>query len=96
MIPGTTTPIRLDERGVAWIDDTHVKVVEVASEWRATRASAEEMEYQHEGVLTLAQITPPCPITTTTGPRSTRRSTVRPPHTNACGAKPRSPREDAA
>lgn len=48
--------IWLDDRGVAWIDDTNVKVIEVAMEWRATGMSPEEMEYQHYGSPSLAQV----------------------------------------
>jgi uncharacterized protein (DUF433 family) len=41
---------------VAWIDDTNVKVIEVAAEWRYTGASPEEMVYQHYGIPDLAQV----------------------------------------
>jgi uncharacterized protein (DUF433 family) len=53
-----TTPtahIYLDERGVAWIDDTNVKVVEVVLDKRAYGWSPEEIHEQHCG-LSLAQI----------------------------------------
>jgi uncharacterized protein (DUF433 family) len=46
----------LDERGVAWLDDTNVKVVEVVLEHLAHGASPEEICDQHRGYLTLAQI----------------------------------------
>lgn len=52
----TATHLWLDDRGVAWIDDTNVKVIEVAMEKRATGMSPEEMEFQHYGNLSLAQI----------------------------------------
>ena len=53
---GTVTAhIRLDERGVAWIDDTNVKVIEVALDKVAHGWSPEEMRYQHPH-LSLAQI----------------------------------------
>jgi uncharacterized protein (DUF433 family) len=39
--------IQLDERGVAWIDQTRVKVIEVAMDWIANRSSAEEMHLQY-------------------------------------------------
>jgi len=39
--------IQLDERGVAWIDQTRVKVIEVAMDWLANRSSAEEMHLQY-------------------------------------------------
>ncbi len=48
--------IRLDERGVAWIDESNVKVIEVALEKIAHNASADEIHKQHQGFLTLAQI----------------------------------------
>jgi uncharacterized protein (DUF433 family) len=56
MTPATATHIQLDERGVAWIDDTNVKVVEVALETLAYGARPEEIHEQHQGHLTLAQI----------------------------------------
>ena len=46
----------LDERGVAWIDDTNVKVVEVALDQTAHGLSAEEIFSQHDRHLSLAQI----------------------------------------
>jgi uncharacterized protein (DUF433 family) len=55
MIPVTTTHIWLDDRGVAWIEDTNVKVIEVAAEWRYSRTSPEEMVDQHYGTPNLAQ-----------------------------------------
>src|SRR3989442_15289831 len=56
MAPVTTSHIWLDARGVAWIDDTNVKVIEVAMEKRATGMTPEEMEFQHYGNLSLSQI----------------------------------------
>lgn len=56
MTPVTTTHIWLDDRGVAWIDDTNVKVIEVAAEWRYTRMTPEEMVQQHYGKPNLAQV----------------------------------------
>jgi uncharacterized protein (DUF433 family) len=47
--------INRDERGVAWIDDTNVKVIEVVMDWMANGSSAEEMQRQHPH-LALAQI----------------------------------------
>lgn len=52
----STSHIWLDERGVAWIDDTNIKVIEVAMDKRAHGATSEEMEFQHYGSLSLAQI----------------------------------------
>src|SRR5689334_690827 len=48
--------IWLDERGVAWIDDTNVKVIEVALDQIAHGLSADEIFAQHERRLSLAQI----------------------------------------
>jgi uncharacterized protein (DUF433 family) len=50
-----TTHIRLDERGVAWIDDTNTKVIEVALDMIAHGWSPEEIHFQHSH-LSLAQI----------------------------------------
>jgi uncharacterized protein (DUF433 family) len=56
MTPVALSHIWLDDRGVAWIGDTNVKVIEIAMEWRATGASPEEIEHQHYGTPSLAQI----------------------------------------
>ena len=59
MSPGTSVPvshIRLDERGVAWVGDTNVKVIEVALDKRAHGSSPEEIYFQHYGHLSLGQI----------------------------------------
>jgi uncharacterized protein (DUF433 family) len=50
-----TAHIHLDERGVAWIDDTNVKVIEVALDKLEYGLSPEEIHFQHPG-LSLAQI----------------------------------------
>ncbi len=47
--------IRLDERGVAWIDDANVKVIEVVLDRLAYGWSPEEIHFQHPS-LSLAQI----------------------------------------
>ena len=47
--------IRLDERGVAWIDDTNTKVIEVALDLIVHGWSPEEIHFQHSH-LSLAQI----------------------------------------
>lgn len=47
--------IRLDDRGVAWIDDTNTKVIEVALDMLAHGWSPEEIHFQHAH-LSLAQI----------------------------------------
>ena len=51
----TTAHIRLDDRGVAWIDDTNTKVIEVALDMMAHGWSPEEIHFQHAH-LSLAQI----------------------------------------
>lgn len=48
--------IRIDERGVAWIDDTNIKVIEVALDVVAHGLGPQEIESEHYGHLTLAQI----------------------------------------
>ena len=49
------THIKRDERGVAWISDTNVKVIEVAMDQRAYDWDAEEIHAAHPH-LTLSQI----------------------------------------
>jgi uncharacterized protein (DUF433 family) len=51
----TATHIWLDDRGVAWIDQTNVKVLEVVLDKLAHRSSAEEMHFQYPH-LSLSQI----------------------------------------
>ena len=51
----TTQHIQLDAAGVAWIDDTNVKVIEVVVDKIAHGSSAEEMHFQYPH-LSLAQI----------------------------------------
>lgn len=55
MTPVTNPHIWLDERGVAWVGQSNVKVIEVAGEWLAHGYSPEEMVYQHYGSPTLAE-----------------------------------------
>ena len=50
------THIRLDEKGVAWIDDTNIKVIEIALEHIAHGSGAEEIFDQHNSYLTMGQI----------------------------------------
>src|SRR5215813_6226665 len=50
-----TAHIRLDDRGVAWIDETNTKVIEVALDTIAHGWSPEEIHFQHPH-LSLAQI----------------------------------------
>ena len=47
--------IRLDARGMAWIDDTNTKVVEVALDHLAHGWSPEEIHFQHPH-LSLGQV----------------------------------------
>lgn len=51
-----TSHVRLDDRGVAWIDDSNVKVVEIALDRIAHGFSPEEICDQHDSYLTLAQV----------------------------------------
>jgi uncharacterized protein (DUF433 family) len=48
--------VHLDEYGVAWVDDSNIKVVEIALERIAHGYSPEEIWEQHQGYLTMAQI----------------------------------------
>jgi len=50
-----TSHIKLDAQGVAWIDDTNVKVIEVVLDRLAYGWSSEEIHFQHPN-LSLAQI----------------------------------------
>jgi uncharacterized protein (DUF433 family) len=50
-----TSHIHLDAAGVAWIDDTNTKVIEVALDRLAHGSSPEEIHFQHPH-LSLAQI----------------------------------------
>jgi len=55
MPTGTATHIWLDERGVAWIDQTNGKVIEVVLDKLAHGSSPEEMHFQYPH-LSLSQI----------------------------------------
>lgn len=48
--------IQIDDRGVAWVDDTNVKVIEVALDHLTHGYSPSEIHFQHYGHLSLAQI----------------------------------------
>jgi uncharacterized protein (DUF433 family) len=50
-----TAHIEIDENGVAWIDDTRVKVIEVVLDKIVHGSSPEEMHFQYPH-LSLAQI----------------------------------------
>jgi uncharacterized protein (DUF433 family) len=55
MLATETAHIHLDERGVAWIDDTNTKVIEVMLDKIAYGWNPEEIHRQHPH-LSLAQI----------------------------------------
>jgi len=55
MLTTETAHIHLDERGVAWIDDTNVKVIEVVLDKMAHGFSPEEIHFQYPDI-SLAQI----------------------------------------
>src|ERR1043166_1754783 len=55
MIAAASSHIRVDKSGVAWIDDTNVKVVEVMLDHLAYGHSPEEIHLQHPH-LSLAQV----------------------------------------
>jgi len=48
--------IWLDERNVAWIDQTNIKVIEIALERLAHGSSVEEIVEQHCALISLAQV----------------------------------------
>jgi uncharacterized protein (DUF433 family) len=48
--------IWLDDRGVAWVDDTNVKVVEIALDHLADGLTPEEIRREHHDGFTLGQI----------------------------------------
>lgn len=52
----STEHIWLDDRGVAWIDGTNTKVIEVVLDKVADGLSPEEIIQQHYGRFSLAQI----------------------------------------
>ena len=51
-----STHIWIDDRGVASIDQTNLKVIEIALERLAHGSSVEEIVDQHKGLITLAQV----------------------------------------
>jgi uncharacterized protein (DUF433 family) len=56
LTPVQYTHIFLDNPGRAWIDDTNIKVIEVALDKLADGWSAEEIHEGHNGYLSMAQI----------------------------------------
>lgn len=55
MSSAVVTHVQVDDHGVAWIDDTSVKVIEVVLDKLAHGSSVEEMHFQYPH-LSLAQI----------------------------------------
>ncbi|HXB22042.1 MAG TPA: DUF433 domain-containing protein [Candidatus Solibacter sp.] len=55
MSTAAITHIRIDESGVAWIDNTRVKVIEVALDKLVHGSSPEEIHFQYPH-LSLAQV----------------------------------------
>ena len=51
----STHHVTLDDRGVAWIDDTNVKVIEIIADHMAHGTSPEEMHLQYPH-LSIAQV----------------------------------------
>ncbi len=89
-MPMTAHPhIRLDNQGVAWIDGTNVKVIEVVLDRLAYGWSPEEIHFQHAADLSLAQIPlRPSPITTTTKHGWRQRSPAKNTRSAGCAARP--------
>lgn len=55
-MPGvTSTHVEIDEQGVAWVEGTRIKVIEVALDKIANGSSPEEIHFQYPH-LSLAQI----------------------------------------
>jgi uncharacterized protein (DUF433 family) len=52
---GVAPHIWIDQKGLAWIDDTNVKVIEIVRDRRAYGSSADEMHAQYPH-LSLAQL----------------------------------------
>jgi uncharacterized protein (DUF433 family) len=55
MTTTSTHHVTLDDRGVAWVDDTNVKVIEVIADHLAHGTSPEEMHLQYPH-LSIAQV----------------------------------------
>ena len=52
----SSSHIWIDDRNCAWIDQTNVKVIEIALERLAHGSSVEEIVDQHGGLITFAQV----------------------------------------
>lgn len=52
----TASHIWIDEYSVAWIDQTNLKVIEIALERLAHGSSVEEIVDQHSGLISFAQV----------------------------------------
>ena len=50
------THVWIDDRGVAWVDQTNIKVIEIALERLAHGSSVEEIVEQHKGLISLSQV----------------------------------------
>ena len=55
MTTTATRHIYLDERGIAWVDDTNTKVIEIVLDQQAHGSTVEEMHLQHPH-LSIAQL----------------------------------------
>src|ERR1041384_3499127 len=55
MAPVASTHIWLDDRGIAWVDDTNVKVIELAVDYQTGSTNPADVVREYEG-LTLAQV----------------------------------------
>jgi len=55
MASAVASHIWLDERGIAWVDDTNVKVIELAMDYRAGMTNALDVVQAYEG-LTPSQV----------------------------------------
>jgi len=51
-----TAPIEIDDKGVAWLTGTRIKVIEVALDHLGHGWSPEEIFFQHYGQLSMAHI----------------------------------------
>ena len=52
----SSSHIWLDDHNVAWIDQTNLKVIEIALERLAHGSSVEEIVDQHDGLISFAQV----------------------------------------
>ncbi len=52
----SSSHIGIDEHNIAWIDQTNLKVIEIAMERLAHGSSVEEIVDQHDGLISFAQV----------------------------------------